>query len=147
MTEYRERILPEIALLKLKISSNTKNLLESSQVRALEESIRAEAKNERFGSSLDRLETMAEREAKCRFEKLNYSTLNHWVIGLQILSYIVRVSGLIHHHLPTGMMMQLHDACKGPQNGYSNIHPTPLGHGIKGSMKARNTICGSVVSI
>ena len=65
MREYRKRILPEIALLNLKISSNTKNLVESSQVRALEESIRADAKNERFGSSLDRLEAMAEREAKC----------------------------------------------------------------------------------
>jgi hypothetical protein len=65
MSEYRERILPEIALLNLKISSNTKNLVESSQVRGLEESIRANAKNERFGSSLDRLEAMAEREEKC----------------------------------------------------------------------------------
>jgi hypothetical protein len=147
MTEYRERILPEIALLNLKISSNTTNLVESSQVRALEESIRADANNERFGSSLGRLEMMAEREAKCEFEKTNNSTLNHWLTGLQILLYIVRVSGLIHRHLPTGMRMQLHDARKGPQDGYSNIHPTPLGHGIKASMKARNPICGCVVSI
>ncbi|KAE9371862.1 hypothetical protein N431DRAFT_559267 [Stipitochalara longipes BDJ] len=67
MTEYRKRILPEIALLNLKISSNTKNLVESSQVQALEESIRADATNERLGSSLDRLEAIAEREAKYTF--------------------------------------------------------------------------------
>ncbi|KAH8589069.1 hypothetical protein B0O99DRAFT_692943 [Bisporella sp. PMI_857] len=67
MTEYRERILQEMTLLNLKISNDTKNLVEARAAQALEESERANAKNEKFGSSLDRLEATAEREAKYTF--------------------------------------------------------------------------------
>jgi hypothetical protein len=62
---YRERVVPEIALLNLKISSNVKSIVESSQMKAMEETIEANTRNARIGSSLDRLDEKAEREANC----------------------------------------------------------------------------------
>ncbi|KAH7370142.1 hypothetical protein BKA65DRAFT_561623 [Rhexocercosporidium sp. MPI-PUGE-AT-0058] len=64
---YRERVLPEMALLNLKVSSNVKSMVESSQVRAMEDAAEANARNARIGSSLNKLDEKAEREAHYNF--------------------------------------------------------------------------------
>lgn len=63
---YRERVLLEIALLNLKISSNVKSMVESSQVKVMEKAIEANSRNATIVGSLDRIDEKAEREAHCR---------------------------------------------------------------------------------
>jgi hypothetical protein len=64
MAEYRERILQEVALLNLKISSDTNTLVGAAEARASAESIIANERGEKLGSRLSKLEGMTEREAK-----------------------------------------------------------------------------------
>ncbi|KAG4438258.1 hypothetical protein IFR05_006240 [Cadophora sp. M221] len=67
LSMYRERVLPEIALLNLKISSNVKSIVESNEVRTMEEAIEANARNATFVGRLDRMDEKAEREAYYNF--------------------------------------------------------------------------------
>ncbi|KAL5323655.1 hypothetical protein ACEPPN_008195 [Leptodophora sp. 'Broadleaf-Isolate-01'] len=64
---YRERVLLEIALLNLKISSNVKSMVESSQVKVMEKAIEANSRNATIVGSLDRIDEKAEREAHYNF--------------------------------------------------------------------------------
>ncbi|KAH6721609.1 hypothetical protein BKA61DRAFT_729128 [Leptodontidium sp. MPI-SDFR-AT-0119] len=123
---YRERVLPEIALLNLKISSNVKSMVKSSQVKVMEEAIEANSRNATIVGSLDKIDEKAERESHCRPNLT-----------------VVSASGFAHLRSLTDTMTPLHNALEEPLVGFSNIRLISLGYKASRSLMVWRRTCNA----